>query len=78
MGGTGGSREEADECSSNNLPTSGIKERVVVIRSQPQKHCHLGILVPEDDIADRDTHLSFPSAQHPSPFSGDNTWIFPG
>ena len=41
VGDTGGSKEEADECSSNILPTSGIKGRVVVTRSQPQEHFHL-------------------------------------
>ena len=34
----GGYREEANECSSNNLPTFGIKERIVVIRRQLQEH----------------------------------------
>lgn len=56
-----------------------ISKRVVGIRSQPQEHFHLGFVLPKNDhIADRDTQLSFPPVQHPTPFFGDNTWIFSG
>ena len=57
---------EANECSQTNLPTFGIKERVVVTRPQPLEHFHLCVWCLS--TAHQGMPLSFLLAQHPHPF----------
>lgn len=78
VSGTGRSREEINEHSSNNHLTFGTKERLVVTRLQPQEHfLSLNLVSKGDNIANRQVYLSFLPAQHPSPLFGDNALIFP-